>query len=116
VYRQGRYDEALAASSSSLAIAPPGHLTSRAIALRVQAKAFARAGRFAEAQPLAAETIELLAASDVLDERGEVFAASAEVHVLAGATVEAERDWARALDLFEQKGNVVSAARVHAAR
>ncbi len=116
VYRQGRYDEALEASASSLAIAPPGHLTSRAVAQRVQAKALARGGRFVEAQALAAETIELLTASDVLDEQGEVFAASAEVHVLAGATAEAERDWSRALDLFEQKGNVVSAARVQAAR
>jgi DNA-binding SARP family transcriptional activator/tetratricopeptide (TPR) repeat protein len=116
LYRQGRYVEALEASSSALAIAPPGHLTSRAIGQRVHAKALARAGRLAEAQALAAETIELLAGTDVLDEQGEVFAAAAEIHALAGAAADADEAWGRALDAFERKGNVVSAARVRAAR
>jgi tetratricopeptide (TPR) repeat protein len=115
LYRQGRYADAVALSSSALAIAPPGHLTSRAIAQRVQAKGLARAGRLAEAQALVAETIELLAATDVVNEEGEAFAASAEIHALAGAAAEAEQDWARALRAFERKGNVVSAARVRAA-
>jgi surface antigen len=108
--------EALEASSSALAIAPPGHLTSRAIGQRVHAKALARAGRLAEAQALAAETIELLAGTDVLDEQGEVFAAAAEIHALTGAAADADEAWGRALDAFERKGNVVSAARVRAAR
>jgi len=43
---------------------------------------------------------------------GEAYAASAEVHDLAGASAEADRDWQRAADAFERKGNVVSAARV----
>ena len=116
IYRQERYDEALALSGSALAIAPPGHLTSIAVAQRVHAKALARAGRLAEAQALAAELIELLAATGALDERGEAFAAAAEIHVLAGAAAEADENWARALEAFERKGNVVSAARVRAAR
>jgi len=116
IYRQERYDEALAMSGSALAIAPPGHLTSIAVAQRVHAKALARAGRLAEAQALAAEVIELLAATGGLDERAEAFAAAAEVHVLAGAAAEADENWARALEVFERKGNVVSAARVRAAR
>jgi tetratricopeptide (TPR) repeat protein len=116
LYRQGRYADSLELSRSALAIAPPGHLTSRAVAQRVHAKALSRVGRLAEAQALAAETIELLAATDALGEQGEAFAASAEIHALAGAAADAERDWERALDAFERKGNVVSAARVRAAR
>jgi DNA-binding SARP family transcriptional activator/tetratricopeptide (TPR) repeat protein len=116
LYRQERFPEALEASGSALSIAPPGHLTSRAIAQRVHAKALARAGRLAEAQALAAETIERLEGTDVLDEQGEAFAAAAEVHVLAGEAAEAELTWQRAIAAFELKGNVVSAARVRAAR
>jgi tetratricopeptide (TPR) repeat protein len=116
LYRQGRYDEALAASSSALTIAPPGHMTSRVIAQRVQAKALAREGRLDEARAVADETIALVTTTDVLDEQGETFIASAEVHVLAGETVEAGEDWGRALDAFERKGNAVSAERVRAAR
>jgi surface antigen len=52
----------------------------------------------------------------VLDEQGEVFAAAAEIHALAGAAADADEAWGRALDAFERKGNVVSAARVRAAR
>ena len=114
-YRQGRYVEALASSGAALAVAPPGHLTSRAVAWRVRAKALARAGRLREAESLAARTLELLASTDVLDEQAEALAASAEVHALAGATGEAAEDWRAALAVFEQKGNVVSAERVRAA-
>jgi DNA-binding SARP family transcriptional activator len=112
LYRQGRFAEALDVSSAALVVAPPEHLTSRAVAWPVQAKALARVGRVAEAQALMAETIELLAATDVLDVLGEAYVASAEVHALAGASAEADRDWQRAVDTFERKGNVVSAARV----
>jgi DNA-binding SARP family transcriptional activator/tetratricopeptide (TPR) repeat protein len=116
LYRQERYAEALSASASALAIAPPGHLTSRVVAQRVQAKALARAGRLAEAQALAAETIELLAATDVLYEQGEAFVASAEVRTLAGAAAEAEQDREKAVEVFERKGNAVSAARAREGR
>jgi DNA-binding SARP family transcriptional activator len=116
LYREGRYAEALELSGSALEIAPPGHLTSRAVAQRVRAMALARAGRLAEALALATATIELLAAIDAPNERGEAFAASAEVHALAGSAAEAERDWEQALGAFEKKGNVVSAARIRAAQ
>jgi DNA-binding SARP family transcriptional activator len=112
LYRQGRFVDALDASSAALAAAPPEHLTSRTVAWLVQAKALARAGRIAEAQALVAKTIQRLAEAEALDVLGEAYAASAEVHELAGASAEADRDWQRAVDAFERKGNVVSAARV----
>jgi DNA-binding SARP family transcriptional activator len=110
-YRQKRFEEALSTSGTALAIAPPGHLTSGSVARRVQAKALARVGRLGEAELVASETLELLAHTDVLDERGEAFVASAEVLALKGADDAAAERWGEALALFEQKGNVVSAER-----
>jgi DNA-binding SARP family transcriptional activator/tetratricopeptide (TPR) repeat protein len=116
LYRQGRFAEALTTSADALEVAPPTHLTSRAVARRVHAKSLARAGRLDEATTLAAETIALLANTDVLDEQGEALAASAEVHALSGRTAEAEQAWDDALAVLARKGNVASAARVRAAR
>jgi tetratricopeptide (TPR) repeat protein len=112
LYRQGRFEEALASSTFALATAPPLHLTSISIGRRAHAKALARVGRLREAETLAAETLELLAQTDGLDERGEAFVASAEVLALAGAGAEAAERWGQALALFERKGNVISAERV----
>jgi len=116
VYEQERNAEALALSAESLSIAPKGHLTSRAVALRVQARALARAGRTREARALAAEMIELLEATDALNERAAAFAAAAEVHALAGDAAPAEESWQKAIELFEQKGNVVLAERARRSR
>ena len=60
------------------------------------------------------ELVELLQGADVLDEQGEAFAASAEVHALAGMTAEADKAWESARACFERKGNIVSVARVRA--
>jgi DNA-binding SARP family transcriptional activator len=113
-YRQGRHAEALATSETALAIGPPEHLTSRSVARRVRAKSLARVGRLAEAQAAAAEAIAGIAATDVLDEQGETFVAAAEVHRRSGNDAEADAASERALERFEQKGNVVSAGRVRA--
>jgi DNA-binding SARP family transcriptional activator len=111
-YRQGRFGRALSTSREVLEVGHPAHLTSRAIARRVQAKALAQAGQLDEATTLAAESIVLLENSDVLDEAGETLAACAEVHRLAGRTQEAERARAAAVSSFERKRNLASAARV----
>ena len=84
LYRQGRFQEALQQSGEALGFAPPGHLTSLAVARRVRAKALAQAGELAEAISLASETITLLRETQVLDEQGEAYAALAEVQALAG--------------------------------
>jgi tetratricopeptide (TPR) repeat protein len=112
ILRQGRYDEALSLTESALEIAPQGHLTSRAVAQRVQAKALGRLGRLADAESLGARTIELLSTTDVLDERAEASSALGEVLTLKGAFAEAGEQFQDAISLFEQKGNSVSARRV----
>ena len=113
-YRLGRIEEAQAMSAAALAISSPEHLTSRAVARRVQAKCVARRGRPDEAVELAVEALRLLGDADVLDERGETLVARAEALSLSGADAEAEKALGEALAAFEQKGNEVSAARVRA--
>ena len=115
LYRRGQFSDALAKSRDALALSPPGHLTSLAVARRVHAMALARAGDVEEAVAMAAATIDLLQNTDVLIEQGEAFAALAEVCALADRTGDAEEAWERARLRFEQKGNLVSAARVGAA-
>jgi tetratricopeptide (TPR) repeat protein len=111
-YRLGRYLDALSTSEDALATGPPEHQTSKAVGRRVRAMALARLGRDAEAVAAAAEAIEFLEGTDVLDEWGETFAAAAEVHALVGDDAAAHALLGQALACFEQKGNVVSAARI----
>jgi len=113
-YRLGRYAEALSTSEDALATGPPEHQTSKAVGRRVRAKALARLGRDAEAVAAAVEAIEFLEGTDVLDEWGETFAAAAEVYMLVGDAEAARAARDQALTCFEQKGNVVSAARIRA--
>ena len=90
-------------------------MTSCAVALRVRAAALARTGRYDEATVAALDAITRLADADVLNDRAEAHAYAAEVFALAGEPAEADRHRRRALELFERKGNVVSAARVREA-
>ena len=111
-YRQERFEDARTSSAFALAIAPAGHLTSRSVAQRVNAKALARLDERAEAARLASELLVLLEHTDVLDELAEALLACAEVLALSGAAAEAIQKRGEALAVFEQKGNVASAERV----
>src|SRR5690242_17163992 len=115
-YNQGRVDDALRTSEYALSVSPPGFLSALTVAGRAHAKALARAGRSSEARKLAVETRELLAETDAINERGEVAASAAEVHALAGDDEGAGRLTAEAISWFEQKGNLVSAARLREQR
>ena len=57
-----------------------------------------------------AEAIRMVDATDDLEARGSVWVDRAEIFRLAGARPEAASSLARAIELFEQKGNVVLAA------
>ncbi len=114
LYQQGRFDEALGTSSEAAAISQAEYLYARSRAQRVRAKSLARTGRLREAKSVALGTIELLAGSDALDERGRATAAAAEVFALGGSEDEANRYFADAISLFERKGNVICAAQLRA--
>jgi DNA-binding SARP family transcriptional activator len=113
-YRQGRIAEAKASGESALALAPVGHLTSSSVARRVLAKSLAQLGAHAEGVALAEEALELLAGTDVLDERGETLLACADALAASGAPADAARAREQAISEFERKGNVVSAERARA--
>jgi ATP/maltotriose-dependent transcriptional regulator MalT len=115
LYRRGRFADALTHSGDALTLAPPGHLTSLSVARRVHAMALARAGDLKEAVAIATATVDLLQDTDVLVEQGEAFAALADVYALADRAGDAEEAWESARLRFEQKGNLVSAARMGAA-
>jgi tetratricopeptide (TPR) repeat protein len=78
-------------------------------------KTLARLGQHDAAIDLAKETLRSLEQTDVLDERGEALAASAEVLSLTGAGATAAAHWDEALAMFEAKGNTISAERVRRA-
>ncbi|MDA8164958.1 MAG: hypothetical protein M0017_08010 [Desulfobacteraceae bacterium] len=60
------------------------------------------------------EALLLIEASDQLDWQGDAHANLAEVHAAAGRADEAARAWARAVELYERKGDLVAAARARA--
>ena len=79
-----------------------------------QAKALIAAARgdLQGATRLAREAVELSLSTEMLNELGDSYAALGEVLELAGDTAGATEAYEGALDCFERKGNVVSAARI----
>lgn len=76
----------------------------------------ARQGLFEEAESLAREARRLVETTDALNQQGKVLLALGEVLQQAGRTEEAAAAVDAALDAFERKGNVVSAARAREIR
>ncbi len=96
----------------ALAVAPPHHLTSRAIGDRVLAKALARMGRVEEAETAALELVRALESTDALDEQAAAQAALGEVLTAKGETRQADQAFQEALGLLAEKGNLAGAARL----
>ncbi len=107
--RQARVDDAVAAASEAIDLAPPEDVWASAFSRRVGAVVFARAGRFEEARAIGSAAIELLAPTDGLDDRGKTLLGYAEVLSLVGDRSGAVAAARQAIELFEAKGNVVSA-------
>jgi tetratricopeptide (TPR) repeat protein len=78
----------------------------------VRARIHARRGEFAIAEKLAREAVELAASTDDLNRRAKAERDLGEVLRLTGDDNAAASTFARAIALFEQKGNLVGAARV----
>jgi tetratricopeptide (TPR) repeat protein len=81
---------------------------------RVKARALARRGEIAEAERLAREAVELAGRGDYIDIHARTLTDLAEVLRLAGRAEESSVELAHALRLYEQKGDVVGAARARA--
>ena len=111
VYAQDRLDEADALCRVCERIAAAEDVATQALWRGVRAKVRARQGEPDEAEARCREAVRLAEATDLLSDRGDALLELAEVLRLAGRATEAEAEARRALELYERKGNLVSASR-----
>jgi DNA-binding SARP family transcriptional activator len=78
----------------------------------VRAKILGRQGRAGEAEALAREAVRLSEPTDLLTMRADALVDLAEVLELRGSAAEADATARQGLALYEQKGDLVSAARI----
>jgi hypothetical protein len=78
---------------------------------QVRAKTLARHGHAADAEELAREAVALAEPTDALDTRADSLTDLAEVLRLVGRTGDRKGVLESAVRLYEQKGDIVSAAR-----
>ena len=115
VWAQGRYEDAERYVAISEETGASDDLASQVPARSVRAKLLAREGKGKEAERLAREAVKLAARSDNLNMRGDALVDLAEVLAAAGRKGEAAAALGEAEDLYERKGNVVSARRAREA-
>ncbi len=111
VYAQQRHAEAAELCRASAQIATPEDVATQALWRGVRARIRAHEGERDEAEALAREAVRLLEPTDLLTDRGDALLDLAEVLRLAGRATEAEAVARRGLELYERKGNLVSATR-----
>ena len=80
----------------------------------VQAKILSRLGAAEDAESLARHGLALLAGTDALSRQGDVLAVLADILRLTGRSGDANTYLHSAIQLYEEKGNVVAAARARA--
>ena len=114
VRAQGRLEEAVQLSEASEQASAPDDFDSQGAWRSVRAQALAGQGAVPEAERLARESVALLEPTDFLVNRAESHTSLAEVLRLAGRPKEAAAALDEALDLYQRKGDVVSAARTRA--
>jgi DNA-binding SARP family transcriptional activator/class 3 adenylate cyclase/tetratricopeptide (TPR) repeat protein len=107
---QGLYPEALELTSASEKAARANDVLSNVMWRSVRATVHARHGELDKAESLAQEAVAFAARSDFLNVHGDALVDLAEVLRLAGRPEEADRALENAVELYEQKGNIVSAA------
>jgi len=110
-YALGRFaaaaEVAEIAASSAVAV-------ERALGLGVLARIRATEGDTAEAEEMIGQAVAIVEGTDFLFDRGTVQLDLAEVMELLGRNEEARAARGRALEMFEEKGDLVSAARTRA--
>ena len=111
VYAQGRYDEAEDLALEVRAASRPIDVQSETIWRTVKAKVLARRGEAHAAEELAREAIAFVEQSDFLPVHAEALMDLAEILRLADRPGEAGSAVEKAIRLYEQKGNVVAAAK-----
>jgi predicted ATPase len=108
---QGQYPEAEEFTRASEKAARANDVLSNVMWRSVRATVRGRQGELDEAEALAREAVSFAAQSDFLNVHGDALVDLAEALQLARRPEEASRALESAAELYEQKGNVVSAAR-----
>jgi tetratricopeptide (TPR) repeat protein len=108
---QGRIDEARQYAERSRTLGAEDDIVTQIGWRRAMAKVLAARGSIEEAERLAREAVELANGTTYVPERGNSWMRLAEVLRMAGKNEEAAGALSRAVELYEQKRNVVSAER-----
>jgi tetratricopeptide (TPR) repeat protein len=111
IYAQDRPQEAWRFCEVSRGVAADEDLSAQVVGRGTSAKILARQGRGDEAEALAREAVKLAASTDFLTHHGQAFLDLAEVLQLNNVAEEAESALRAGLELYEQKGDLVSAER-----
>ncbi len=111
LYALERLDEAQECTRTAEELAPSDDVSSQMVWRQVRALIVARRGHHERAQQLAQEAVSLAKATDMLNFHGNALADLAEVYALSGHADEAREQLEQAIVLYDQKGNLVAAAR-----
>ena len=103
---QSRYDEAIRLIATSREAAAGEDLNPQAISQGVLARILAERGRDREAEELVRSATTLAAQTDMLSEHADILLDLAHVLVALGRVSEAHATTARAVDLYQRKGNL----------
>jgi predicted ATPase len=114
LYEQGQDSEAAHYTRISEETAARDDYASQILWRTARAKEFARQGRVIEAERVAREAVTLAEGTDDINMHADALMALAEVLRLANRSSEAAAVIQEALNLYEQKGNVVSAGKARA--
>jgi tetratricopeptide (TPR) repeat protein len=111
---QGRFEEAEPFIDESRSLASSEDVASQTGWRTAKAMVLLDRGELDEAERLAREAVALAESGDAPDEHGDALGMLAEVVILGGRPEEAGPLLREAIDRYERKGNVMSAARVRA--
>jgi DNA-binding SARP family transcriptional activator len=114
VYAQSRYQEAEELAVEAERAARPNDVHVQTISRTTRAKVLACRGELGVAEELAREGVAFVEASDFLPVHGDALMDLAQVLRLVGRADEARATLERAVEIYEEKGNVVAAARARA--
>ena len=109
LYGLGRFDEALEMTRASEESASPDDIASHVVWRGTRAKLLARNGDTGAAE-LASEAVELVGRTDLVNIAADAYADLAQTMQLLGRTEDAAAPRERALELYQAKGNLASAA------
>jgi predicted ATPase/class 3 adenylate cyclase len=114
VYAQERYEEAEQLAEESERLAGTADVRSQITWRAVRGQILARRHEFSRAEACAHKAVGIAEQTDDLNSQGRALMDLVEVLELAGRPDDAVAAVARAIELFERKGNVVSAQRARA--